>query len=150
MPCWTCGGDHCKRDCAQYQSGWTKIYSVKEAQTVGDVGQSIPHIYVALVNIHAFNQASIIDMDSKLCDQVVSILIDPRANYSYANPDLVDKCGLNKEVHAKSWLVELAIGTKKRVHRWVRDCAFKLNGMPTSAHLNVLSLGSYSMLLGMD
>ena len=26
---------------------------------------------------------------------------------------------------------------------------FELNGIPTSAHLNVLSLGSYSMLLGM-
>ena len=39
---------------------------------------------------------------------------------------------------------------KKRVHHWVRDCAFELNGMPTLAHLNVLPLGSYSMLLGMD
>ena len=44
-------------------------------------------------------------MDGKLCDQVVSILIDPRSNYSYVNPNLVDKCGLNKEVHAESWLV---------------------------------------------
>jgi len=51
------------------------------------------------------NQASIIKIDGKLCDQVVSIFIDPRSNYSYVNPDLVDKCGLNKEVHAKSWLV---------------------------------------------
>lgn len=28
--------------------------------------------------------------------------------------------------------------------------SFELNGMPTSAHINVLHLGSYSMLLGMD
>ena len=41
-------------------------------------------------------------------------------------------------------------GTKKRVHHWVRSCAFELNGMSTLAHLNVLSLGSYNMLLGMD
>jgi len=46
--------------------------------------------------------------------------------------------------------VKLAIGTKKRVHHWVRACAFDLNGMPTEAHLNVLPLGSYNMLLGMD
>lgn len=32
----------------------------------------------------------------------------------------------------------------------MRDCAFVLNGMPTSVHLNVLSLGSYSMLLSKD
>jgi len=44
-------------------------------------------------------------MDGKLCDQVVSILIDPGSNYSYVNPNLVDKCGLNKEVDAKYWLV---------------------------------------------
>jgi len=66
--------------------------------------------------MQADHQASIIDMDGKLCDQVVSILNDPRSNYSYVNPNLVDKCGLNKEVHAESWLVQLAIGTKKRVH----------------------------------
>ena len=41
-------------------------------------------------------------MDGKIFDQVVSILIDPGSNYNYVNPDLVDKCGLNKEVHAKS------------------------------------------------
>jgi len=44
-------------------------------------------------------------MDDKLSDQVVSILIDPGSNYSYLSPDLVDKCGLNKEVHAESWLM---------------------------------------------
>jgi len=36
-------------------------------------------------------------MDNKLCDQVVSIFIDPGSNYSYVSPDLVDKCGLNKK-----------------------------------------------------
>ena len=53
-------------------------------------------------------------------------------------------------MHAKSWLVQLATGSKKRGHQWVRSCAFELNGMPTSEHLNVLLLGSYSMILGMD
>ena len=77
-------------------------------------------------------------------------MIDPGSSYSYVNHDLVDKCGLNKEVHAKPWLVQLAIGTKKRVHHWVRACALEMNGMLTSAYLNVLPLGSYSMLLGMD
>ena len=61
---------------------------------------------------------SIIKMDGKICDQVVSILIDLGSNYNYVNPDLVDNCGLNKEVHAKYWLVHLAIGKKKRVHHW--------------------------------
>ena len=36
------------------------------------------------------------------------------------------------------------------VHHWVRACAFELKGMPTSSHLNVLPLGLYIMILGMD
>jgi len=53
-------------------------------------------------------------------------------------------------VHTESWLVHSDTSTKKRVLHLVRACRFVLNGMPTLAHLNVLSLGSYSMLLGMD
>lgn len=59
-------------------------------------------------------------------------------------------CGLNKEENTESWLVQLATGIKKRLHHCVRAYAFKLNGIPTSVHLNVLPFGSYSMLLGMD
>jgi len=69
---------------------------------VGDVGKSIPCIYVALDNRKANHQAAIIRMDGNLCDQIISILIDPGFNYSYVNLDLMDKCGLNKEVCAKS------------------------------------------------
>lgn len=53
-------------------------------------------------------------------------------------------------MHAKSWLVKLATGTKKNVDHLVRACVFELNGTPTSVNLNVLPLGSYNMLLGMD
>jgi len=101
-------------------------------------------------NGQADHQASVIEMDGKVCDQVVSILIDPRSNYSYINPHLVDKCGLRKEMHADTWLVHIATTIKKKVHHWVRSFAFELNGMPTTIHLNVLPLGLYNMILGMD
>ena len=58
------------------------------------------------------------------------------------------KCGLNKEMHAKYFLVQLDICTKKRVHHWVGDFAFELDGMLALVHLNLLLLGSYSMFLG--
>ena len=51
---------------------------------------------MVMENKHADHQALIIEMDRKLFDQVVSILIDPRSNYSFINPDLVDTCGLRK------------------------------------------------------
>ena len=53
-------------------------------------------------------------------------------------------------MHAKSWLVQLTTWTNKIVLHWVRACSFEFNGIPTSMHPNVLPLGSYSMLLGMD
>jgi len=39
------------------------------------------------------HQASIVEMDGKIFDQVVSILIDPKFNYSYINPDVVQNLG---------------------------------------------------------
>ena len=83
---------------------------------MGDVGHNIPQIYAVLDSMQEDHQASISEMDGKLCDQVVSILIDPGSNYSYINLDLVDKCGLSKEMHAKSWLVQLATSAKKKFH----------------------------------
>jgi len=53
-----------------------------------------------LDNKQAEYHASIIEKEGKLCDQVISILIDPRSNYSNVSPDLVDKCGLSKDLHA--------------------------------------------------
>ena len=62
-------------------------------------------IYATLDKKQVEHQASPIEMGNKLCDQVISILIEPGSNYSYVSPKLVDKCGLSKEFHAESWLV---------------------------------------------
>jgi len=126
------------------------IYSAHDTQHLGDVGQSVPRIYATLDDKHVGHQASIIDMDGKLCDQLISMLIDLGSNYSYVSPKLVDTRGLSKELHVESWLVKLATGMKNQVHHWVRVFSFDLNGMPTATNLNVLQLGSYNMLLGMD
>lgn len=47
-------------------------------------------------NKQANYQVSIIEMEGHVCGRVISILIDPEPNYSYVNPELVDKCGLRK------------------------------------------------------
>jgi len=38
------------RDCLHNKGGMLQIYSAREAQNVGDVGQSVPRIYVTLDN----------------------------------------------------------------------------------------------------
>ena len=80
---------------------------------VHDVCHSIPRIYAVVDSRQADHQALIIEMYGKICDQVFYILIDPGSNYRYINLDLVDKCGLRKEVHAKYLLVQLSINTKE-------------------------------------
>lgn len=42
------------------------------------------------------------------------------------------------------------MGTRRRINHWVKSCAIKLSGMHTTTHLNVLPLGGYEILLGMD
>ena len=59
-------------------------------------------------------------------------------------------CTLKKSKHRRSWLVQLATGTKKKVSEVVRKCPLVIDGLVTYANLNVLPLGSYDILIGMD
>jgi hypothetical protein len=47
-------------------------------------------------------------------------------------------------------LVQLATRTKRKVIEVIEACQFEMNGMHTQATLNILPLGSYDMLIGMD
>lgn len=89
-------------------------------------------------------------MEGKLQDQFVSILTDMGSNYIYVSLEIIGQCNLVKEVHGEPWSVQLEIRTKRRIKYSVRSCMFELSDMPTMTHLDVLSLGAYNILLGMD
>ena len=91
-----------------------------------------------------------VEIEVKILNAFVSILIDPGAYRSYVSPKIVDVCKLGKEKHDKPLLVQLAIGTKQKVSQIVRNCKVNLNGFPTNVILNILPLGSYDILIGMD
>ena len=57
---------------------------------------------------------------------------------------------MNKSSHRKSWLVQLATGTKRKVSKVVERCPLDMDGLFTCANLNVLPLGLYDVLFGMD
>jgi hypothetical protein len=50
----------------------------------------------------------------------------------------------------KSWLVQLATGTKRKVAEFFLDFEFILDGQCIKIDLNILPLGSYDMIIGMD
>ena len=54
------------------------------------------------------------------------------------------------KIFGKSWLVELVIATKIKVVSYVENCEIFMSQFKTWAKLNVLPLGSYDVLIGMD
>lgn len=78
---WACGKQHVKRYCLQNQGDRPQIYSAHEAYTIGDIEKSIPHMYATLDNKKENYQEYLIEMDGKLSDHFISILIEPRSTY---------------------------------------------------------------------
>jgi hypothetical protein len=85
-----------------------------------------------------------------ISNHLVSVLIDPVSNLSYISPKVIDKCKLQPQKHTKTWLVQLATGTKRRIAEVIPAYQLMLGEFPTQATLNILPLGSYDMLIGMD
>ena len=118
--------------------------------TIGDLARTMSKINAALENRQANYQTSMVEVEGKLNKTPISILIDLGAILSYISPNLVEKCKLSVEKIAKSWLFQLATGAKRKVISFVKDCTVIMNQFETSMKLNVLPLGSYYMLIGMD
>jgi hypothetical protein len=107
-------------------------------------------IYVSLDDQQAEYQSNMIKVEDRIINQLVSILIDSRGSHCYIDLKLVDRFHLEKIDLGKSILVQLAIRTKRRIHDMVRDFAISFNGVNTSVDLNIIPLGSYDILIGMD
>ena len=66
----------------------------REATIVNDITRNIPTINAALENRQVEHQSSMVDMEGKISDQFVTILIDSGASLSYISPQVVEKCKL--------------------------------------------------------
>jgi hypothetical protein len=77
-------------------------------------------------------------------------LIDSGESHCYIDPNIVDRLHLEKTKLGISSLVQLATGTKRRIHDMVKSSSISLNGANTSIYLNIIPLGSYDILIGMD
>ena len=76
------------------------------------------------------------EIEGKILNTSISILIDPSSCWSYVSPKTVDVCKLGKLKHDKPWLVRLATSMKWNVSEIVKECEIKLNGFPTKVNLN--------------
>ena len=73
--------------------------------TVGDFVRTMPMINAALENRQVDYQTSMVEVEGKINQTPIAILIDPGASISYISPKLVKKCKLPVEQFESSWLV---------------------------------------------
>jgi hypothetical protein len=69
------------------------------------MGTNIPRIYVALEYQQVEHQSHMIEVEGKIINQFVSILIDSGAIHSYIDPKILDRLHLDKSKLEKSNLV---------------------------------------------
>jgi hypothetical protein len=89
-------------------------------------------------------------VEGKLITQLVSIIIDSSTSYSYIDHKIMDILHLMKSKFERSWLVQLATRTKRMIKEIVRGCPIDPNEVNTNANLNIIPLGSYDFIIGMD
>eukprot|EP00253_Pinus_taeda_P029084 PITA_29084 len=149
VQCWGCGGPHYIKNYPQ-RKGTEQLSQIHEASTVGEIGRSIPRINAALEDRQAEYQPTMVEFEGNISNLTVSVLIDPGATLSYVSPKIVERCKLQSTKFKNPWLVQLATGAKRRVVAKIKDCSFTIAGQTVTADLNVLPLGSYDILIGMD
>ena len=91
-----------------------------------------------------------IEVEGKINDQPIAILIDSRAIHIYLDPKMVEIFQLLRCNLGKPWLVQLAIGKKRKLNEMVKACLMEMNGLHTKVDLNIIPLGSCACLIGMD
>ena len=77
-------------------------------------------------------------------------MIDPGASLSYVSPSIAESCNLHLKNLEKCWLVQLGTRTKRKVFSYVENFVMSMIQFKTQVKLNVLTLGSYDVLIGMD
>ena len=92
-----------------------------------------------------------VEVEGMINKTPITILIDLGSSLSYIAPKMVEKCKLPQvEKIETSQLVQLAIGAKRKVTYFVKECTVVMDHFETVVKLNVLPLGSYDLLFSMD
>jgi hypothetical protein len=137
-------------DCLHRGEKVRTVHNVQQTETVEDMGRNVPRIYAALDNKKIEYQSHMIEVEGMINNQTITILINSGASHSYIDPKMVESLHLPRSKNEKSWLVQLATGAKRKINEMVKSCLMDMNGLNTRAYLNILPLGSYDCLIGMD
>jgi predicted aspartyl protease len=84
------------------------IHSAQQDETIEDMGRSVPKIYAALDNKQAEFQSHMIEVEGKINNHPIAILIDSGASHSYLDPNMVERFHFPRSKLGKPWMVQLA------------------------------------------
>jgi hypothetical protein len=76
IQCWGCGGDQMYRDCPHRGEKVRIVHNVQQDDTMEDMGRNVPRIYAALDNKQDEFQSHMIEVEGKINNQTIVILID--------------------------------------------------------------------------
>jgi hypothetical protein len=89
------------------------FHNIQETTIMEDMGINIPSIYATLEDEKVKHQSHMIQVEGKIINQPIYILIDSGEIHSYIDPKVVDIFHLMKSKLETSWLVHLATKTKR-------------------------------------
>ena len=78
---------------------------LQDACTVNDIARNIPIVNVSLEYRQVYHQSTMLEVEGKVLNIHVSILIDSGSSLSYIASKVVEKCKLSKEKQKNAWLV---------------------------------------------
>ena len=88
----------------------------------------IPKNCTLLEDHQVGHNSTMVEVEGEIVEQTVSILINLGSTHSYITPGLIEMYTFKKSKHRRSWLVQLATRTKKKVSKLVRKCTLVMNG----------------------
>jgi hypothetical protein len=115
IQCWGCKGDHMFKDCPHRGEKVRTVHNVQKDEIVEDMGRNVPRIYAALDNKQEEYQSHMIEVEGMINNQTIAILIDSGASHSYIDPKMVESLHFPRRKHGKSWLVQLATRSQKKI-----------------------------------
>jgi hypothetical protein len=150
MQCWGCKGYHMNIDRSRRSEKVNIAHNVQQYETIEDMGRSVPRIYAALDNKQDEIQLQMIEVEVKINNQSIALLIVSGASHSYLDLKMVERFNFPRSKLGKPWMVKLSTKSKNKISDMVKACPMNLNGLNNIAELNIMPLGSYDYLIGMD
>ena len=89
------------RNCLDQNGNVIQVHNIQGDETVGQVTRSIPRIYAELEDFQADHQSTMVEVEGKIAEQSVSVLIDPGSTHSCITARIVEICDFKKLNHRK-------------------------------------------------